>query len=76
MEIVNLVRGDRRSLEYRQSRVGKDSLMRLARRPVLGRHIAVVGCGSAPSHSVAFIVRSHAVETIAARQLSLEVIDV
>src|SRR5712671_6809369 len=76
MEIMDLVRGDRRSLEYRQSSVGEDRLVRLAGSPVLTCHIAKVSCGSAPSEEVALVICTHAVEPVAARQLSLEVIDV
>jgi hypothetical protein len=53
---MDLVRGDRRSLEYRQSRVGENSLVRLTSGPVLTRHVAVVGRGSAPGETVALIV--------------------
>jgi len=73
---MDLDRGDRRSLEYRQSRVGENSLVRLTSGPVLYPHVAVVGRGSAPGETVALIVRTHAVKTIAARQLTIEVIDV
>jgi hypothetical protein len=76
VEIMNLVRRDRRSLEYRKSGVGEDSLVRLAPRPVLARHIAVIGGGSAPGEPIALNVRTHSVEAVAARQLSLEVVDV
>jgi hypothetical protein len=76
MKIMDLVRGDRRSLEYRQSRVGENSLVRLTCCPVLTRHVAVVGRGSAPGETVAFIVRTHAVKAIATRQLTIEVIDI
>jgi hypothetical protein len=53
MEIMYLVRGDHRSLEYRQSRVGECGLVRLAPRPVFAREVAVVGRRSAPSETVA-----------------------
>ena len=76
MEIMDLVRGDRRSHEYRQSRVGENGLMRLTCGPVFAGHVAVVGRGSAPGETVALTVRTHAVKTIAARQLTIEVIDV
>ena len=75
MEIVDLVRGDRRSLKYCQSCVGKDSLVRLARGPVLAGHVAVVGGRSSPGDAVALIVCAHAVEAVAACQLSFEVIN-
>ena len=54
----------------------KIALMRLTRRPIFARHVAVVGGGSAPGEAIAFVIGSHAVEAVAARQLSLEVIDV
>ena len=73
---MELVRRDRRSLEHRKSSVGEYSLMRLPRGPVFARHIAIVGGGIAPGKAVAFIVRTHAMEAVAARQLSFEVEDV
>jgi hypothetical protein len=75
MEVVDLVCGDRRSLEYSESSVREDGLVRLARSPILTRHVAVVGGGSAPGESLAFIIRTHAVEAIAARKLAFKVID-
>ena len=71
-----LVLRDRRSLEHRESCVGEDSLVGLACRPVLARHVAVVGAGSSPGEAVTFIIRTHAMEAVAARQLSFEVINV
>ena len=76
MEIMDLVLRDRRSLEYGESCVGEDSLVRLACRPVFARHVAEVGGRSAPGEAVALIIGAYAVEPIAAGQLSLEVIDV
>jgi len=75
MKIMDLVRGDRRSLEYGESCVGENRLVRLACRPVLARHVAVVGRGSAPREAISFVIRAHPVEPAAARQLSFEVID-
>ena len=72
---MNLVRRDRRSLEYGESRVGENALVRLACRPVLAGHVTVVGCGSAPGEVVAFVICAHSVKTAATRQLPLEVID-
>ena|ERR1035438_970878 len=75
MEIVDLVGRDRRSLEYSESGVREDALMRLTRRPVFSCHVTVVGGGSAPGEAVAMVIGAHAVETIATRQLPFEVID-
>ena len=75
MEIVYLILRDRRSLEYGESCVCEYRLVRLARRPVLARHVAVVGGRSAPGEAVALIVCAHTVEPIAPGQLSVEVID-
>jgi hypothetical protein len=56
MEVMDLICRDRRSLEYSESRAGEDSLMRLARRPVLARHVAVVCSRSSPSEAVSLIM--------------------
>ena len=72
---MDLVRGGRRPLEYGESRVGENALVRQACRPVLTRHVTVVSCGSAPGEAVAFVVCAHSVKTAATGQLSLEVID-
>jgi hypothetical protein len=72
---VNLVFGDRRSLEYRQSGVGKDGLMRLAPSPILTRHITVIGSWSAPCKAITSIVGAHPVESTAPAELPLEVIN-
>ena len=73
---MKLIRRDRRSLEYRESCVGKYSLLGLSRGPVFACHIAVVRGGISPGKAVAFIVRAHTVEAVASRQLSFEVKDV
>ena len=75
MEIMNLVCGDRRSLEDGQSCVSKDPFLSLPCRPVFPSHEAVVGGRSAPSQPVAFIISTHPVEPAATRQRSFEVID-
>ncbi len=72
MKVVELVCRDRRSLENRKSRVGEYSLPRLSSCPVFACHVAIVGGGISPGKAVAFIVRAHAVEAIATRQLSFE----
>ena len=75
MKIMDLVGRDRRSLKYSESSVREDGLVRLARSPILTRHVAVVGGGRAPGEPIAFVIRAHAVEATAARQLALKVID-
>ena len=75
MEVMDLVRRDRRSLEDGESCVREDSLIRLACCPVLACHVAVIRSRGAPSQTVAFVICSHAVKAAAASQLSLEVID-
>ena len=75
MEIMNLVRRDSLSLEYRQSCVGKDALMRLPRRPILARHVAIVRGWCSPRDSVPLAIRPHAVKSAAAGQLPFEVIN-
>ena len=73
---MNLVGRDRRSLEYSQSSVCEDCLLRLAGSPVLTRHVAEVGRWCTPGQTIAFVIRAYAVEAVAARQPSLEVIDI
>lgn len=72
MKIVELVCGDRRSLKNRESCVREYPLLCLSSSPVFARHIAVVRGGISPGKAVAFIVGTHAVEAVAARQLSFE----
>src|SRR5579859_3329198 len=55
--------------------MGKYRLVSLTRRPILTRHIAVVGRWCAPCKTVTSIVCAHPVEPTAAPELSLEVID-
>ena len=73
---MELVCRDRRSLENRESCVGKYSLPRLPSSPVFACHIAVVGGGVSPGKAVAFVVRAHAMEAVAPGQLSFEMKDV
>jgi hypothetical protein len=70
---VKLVRRDRRSLEYRKSRMGEYSLPGLSSCPIFACHVAVVRGGISPGKAVALIVCAHAVEAVASRQLSFEV---
>src|SRR5581483_11889600 len=74
MEVVNLVRGTAGPLKS-QSCVSEDCPVCLARSPILTRHVAVVGGGSTPGESIAFIIPTHSVEAIAARKLAFKVID-
>ena len=76
MEIMKLVCRNSLSLEYSQSGVRKYALMRLSRSPVFARHVAVVRRRCSPRLTIALIVGPTAVKAAAARQLSLEVIDV
>lgn len=76
MEVMELVCRDRRSLENGKSCVGEYSLPSLSSGPVFACHIAVVRGGISPDKAVAFIVRAHAVEAVAARQLPFEMKDV
>ena len=76
MKVVELVCGDRRSLEHGKSGMGKYSLPGLPSCPVFACHIAVIRGGISPGKAVSFIVSAHAVEAVAARQLSFKVKDV
>ena len=75
MEVVDLIRRDRRSLEYRESSMRENGLMLLPGRPVNTSHIAVIGRARAPGEPIALIVGTHAVKPAAACQFSLEVIN-
>jgi hypothetical protein len=72
---MNLILGDRRSPENGESGVRENRLVRLARRPILARHVAVIGGGSAPGETVALVIGTHAMKAVAPSQLSFEVID-
>jgi len=76
MKIMELVCRDRRSLKNRKSCVREYPLLRLSSGPVFACHIAIVRGGIPPGKAVSFIVRTHAMEAVAARQLSFEVKDV
>jgi len=75
MKIMNLIWRDRRSLEYGESRVRKNSLLRLARCPVLAGHVTVVGGWSSPGKTIASVVCAHTVESVAAGKPSFKVIN-
>lgn len=72
---MDLVRRDSLALEYRQSCVGKDALMRLPPRPILARHVAIVRGRCSPRDSVPVAVRPHAVKSAAAGQFPFEVVN-
>jgi hypothetical protein len=76
MKVMELVCRDRRSFEYRESCVCEYSLSRLSSCPVFACHIAVIRSGISPGKAVAFVVRAHAMEAIAARQFPFEMKDV
>lgn len=76
MKVMELVCRDRRSFKNRKSCVREYPLLRLASSPVFACHIAVVRGGISPGKAVAFIVRAHAVEAVAARQFPFEMKDV
>jgi len=76
MKIVNLVRGDRRSLEKRESYVRERPVLRRASSPVFTLHHAVVGGKGTEGDSIAQIVGSHAGEGAATGDAAFEVVDV
>jgi len=76
MEIVNLVRRDRRSLKQGQSYMSEGSGLCRPPRPIFSLHHAIVGCGAAKGDSIPGIVGAHPCERAAARHSPLEVIDV
>ncbi len=76
MQIVDLIRGNRRSPEQRQSYVSKDAVLRRARSPVLALHQTVVGGGAAKDDSVAMVVSAHSDERTAPCDAALEMVDV
>ena len=76
MKIMDLILGDRRSLKHGESCVREDRLMRLPRRPVFARHLAVVRGCSAPRETIALVIGSHAMKTAGPRELAFKVINV
>lgn len=72
---MNLIRGDRRSLKYRESGVRENCLVGLSRSPVLPVHIAIIRGSGSPGESVPPVICAHPVEAIAARKVPFEVID-
>lgn len=72
---MNLVGWDRRSLEYGKSSVGEYRLLRLPRRPIFSRHVAVIGCCRTPSEPIALVVSAHSMETVTTAQFSFEMVD-
>lgn len=75
MKIMNLVGRDRRSLENGKSSVGEYCLLRLPRRPIFSRHVAVIGCCRTPSEPIALVVCAHSVEAVTTAQFSFEMVD-
>jgi len=75
MKVVDLIRRDRRSLEYCESGVSEDSLVRLAAGPVLPSHVAVIGRGSSPGEPVAMVIGARSMEAVAAGKFAFEMIN-
>ena len=73
---MDLIGGDRRSPEQRQSYVREGSLLGCAPGPILALHHAVVGGRTAERDPIPLIVRAHAGESAAAGDATLEMIDV
>ena len=73
---MDLIRGDELSPEQRQSNVGKSSVLRRTRGPVIAGHDSVIGSLVAKWDSVSLIIGAHAGKGAAARYFSLEVINV
>ena len=76
MKIMELVCRDRRSLKNRKSCVREYPLLRLSASPVFASHVAVVRGGISPGKAVPFVVRTRAMEAVAARKFSFEMKDV
>lgn len=72
---MNLVGGDRRPPEQRQSYVGERSLLGCAADPILTLHHTVVGGRTAEGDPISRVVRAHAGEGAAAGNATLEMID-
>ena len=76
MEIVNLIRRDRRSLEESQSYVAEGPVLCRAPGPVFTLHDAVVRSWSAKGDPISLVVGAHAGESAAPGDASFEVINV
>ncbi|HWS18786.1 MAG TPA: hypothetical protein VN223_12250 [Candidatus Elarobacter sp.] len=70
---MDLIRGDRRSLEQRESYMAKNSCLGLAGSEIFSGHEAEVGSGSTEGKTVAFVVCSHTGKTRTARDLPFKV---
>lgn len=66
MEVMNLVRRDRRSLKQGESRMREDAFVGLPRCPVLAGHVTVVRRRGTPCQPIALVVRPHAMKAAAA----------
>src|SRR5260370_42694580 len=75
VEIVDLVCGDRRSLEQRQSYVSESTFLCCSGGPILSLHHAVVGCGTAKRDAISLIVSAHACKGAASGDSAFEVVD-
>src|SRR5207302_9776456 len=75
MKIVNLVRGDRRSPEERQSYMGEGSLLCCSSRPILSLHHAVICCGAAKRELISLIVSARAGKSAVSCDSALEMVD-
>lgn len=72
---MNLVCGDRRSPEQRESYMGEGALLCGSSGPILALHDAVVSCGAAKRDAIPLIVRAHARKGAGPRHATLEVVD-
>jgi hypothetical protein len=76
VKIVDLVGGDRRSPEQRESYVSEGALLCRARSPVLTLHYAIVRCRTAERDPVPLVVGTHTGEGAAPGHSSFEIVDV
>lgn len=75
MKIVNLIRGNRRSPEQRESYMCESTLLRSSASPILSLHHTVVSRRTAKSDPVSLTVRAHAREGAAASDSPFEMVD-
>ena len=72
---MDLVCGNRRSPEQRQSYVSESTLPCCSGSPVLSLHHAVVRCGAAKRDPISLIVGAHAREGAAPGNSTFEMVD-